>query len=190
MTEDYAVEHRLIASGRPRLETYVLPRSIGHAAGFAIPLIGLRRCTEDAEKLVEALMVFNDFIESVTRIAILVAKLTQQAIDGIVAGCPALRRLEINCCLGFHRLEIGGQSFRYLEVQGRHNRNSESSGGEPLSSVEMEISAPYMRELKAMATSSIWNLRLVDVSSLEKARIDLYNEPLVSNEGKNSHELL
>ncbi|KAL6583967.1 hypothetical protein OROMI_003256 [Orobanche minor] len=39
-----------IASGRPKLETYVLPRSIGHAVGFAVSLIGLRRCTEDAEK--------------------------------------------------------------------------------------------------------------------------------------------
>ncbi|KAG6393750.1 hypothetical protein SASPL_144319 [Salvia splendens] len=39
-----------IASGRPRQATYVLPRSTGAAAGFAILLTESRRCTAGVEK--------------------------------------------------------------------------------------------------------------------------------------------
>lgn len=101
--------------------------------------------------------------KSLKSLSISTVDLTEDAIEMILSGSPALEFLKINACRQMKNLNINFAGVKTLVIQ---NCNAE------FSDLLLEISAPYIQSLHILGTTYGRGFQLINVSSLVTAKIN------------------
>ncbi|XP_076944914.1 F-box/LRR-repeat protein 25-like [Bidens hawaiensis] len=94
--------------------------------------------------------------------------LDEDLIENILSGSPVLETLLLVGCYGYRRLDITSKSVKKLVLSGYMPPDD---GCDDLEDV-IEINAPNVLSLKIQDDLLLWNLFLLDVSSLVEAELD------------------
>lgn len=107
--------------------------------------------------------------KSLKSLSISTVDLTEDAIEMILSGSPALEFLKINACRQMKNLNINFAGVKTLVIQ---NCNAE------FSDLLLEISAPYIQSLHILGTTYGRGFQLINVSSLVTAKNNYYSYAL------------
>ncbi|KAG8371910.1 hypothetical protein BUALT_Bualt12G0012000 [Buddleja alternifolia] len=96
---------------------------------------------------------------SLTSLSIAEVELSESVMGVVLSGCPVLEYLELTKCWGLSRLELNTRSLRELVLKSWYTQSF------------LEIVAPYIQILSMGGNG--WALRLIGISSLVKANLDM-----------------
>ncbi|XP_023740814.1 F-box/LRR-repeat protein 25 isoform X1 [Lactuca sativa] len=96
-------------------------------------------------------------------------KLNEDLIENILSGSPVLETLELKFCNGFRRINITSKSVKKLVLSGYMDSHN------PFDAHTIEINAPNILSLTIEGNLWLWNLLLLNVSSLAKVSLNYVN---------------
>ncbi|KAL4563325.1 hypothetical protein LXL04_027366 [Taraxacum kok-saghyz] len=106
--------------------------------------------------------------KNLLRLRICDAKLDEDLIENILSGSPVLETLELDSCYGFRLLDITSKSVKKLVVYGYNDPEDEID----LLADVIFINAPNILSLSIQGNLLLWNVLLLDVSSVVEANLN------------------
>ncbi|KAL4563322.1 hypothetical protein LXL04_027362 [Taraxacum kok-saghyz] len=106
--------------------------------------------------------------KSLHKLCIFDSKLDEDLIGNILSGSPLLETLELDSCYGFRLLDITSKSVKKLVLNGYNDPEDEID----LLADVIFINAPNVLSLSIQGNLLLWNVLLLDVSSVVEAYLD------------------